>query len=322
MVELLVAIAILSIVVALIVPRLRLVSKDRNIREAARVVGSVFSSARDRAIAEGSAGVVLVRNPNFVSQTGDNNSVFYAGTRLYQMRSMPPYVGDSLADFATIQLFPDENSPEEIRAIIPLPLEFGIGVVRVNDFIRFNNSPASYRIAQVLKPIPTNDPMFLPLVLAWDNNPALNQPTLDLSSTDFTTNWPAPRYTSPVTFSIERQPRIIQSTETDLPAGYIIDLRYSGPSDDGTIESLNLPSQEDDPETRTIFGTASLQPNEVQILFNSQGAIDRIIVDGISFLAGQSLFFFINEYEPELAAPNINTQQAAEALLTNPENSG
>ncbi len=41
--------------------------------------------------------------------------------------------------------------------------------------------------------------------------------------------------------------------------------------------------------------------------------------NGFSFLAGQSLFFFINEYEPRIAAPNTTTDQAAVALLANPD---
>ena len=96
LVELLVAITILTIVTALVVPRIRVINKERTIREAARVAGSVFSTARDRAIAEGTAGVIIQRNLNFSTTTSSGNRVFFAGTRLFQMRSVPDYIGDCL----------------------------------------------------------------------------------------------------------------------------------------------------------------------------------------------------------------------------------
>ncbi len=126
LVELLVAIAILAIVVALIVPRLRLVSKDRNIREAARVAGSVFSSARDRAIAEGSAGVIIERKPEFrlLPRRPDNRFIMPARVCFKCVR-MPPYVGDSLrrSGYDSADHRHQWQSRLKFRAIIPLPLE-------------------------------------------------------------------------------------------------------------------------------------------------------------------------------------------------------
>ena len=56
LVELLVVISIMTIIFAILVPRLRAVNEDRNIREAARVVSSAFSRASSRAINDGLSG--------------------------------------------------------------------------------------------------------------------------------------------------------------------------------------------------------------------------------------------------------------------------
>ncbi len=60
-------------------------------------------------------------------------------------------------------------------------------MLQTNDFIRFNNSLASYRIAEVLPP---NGMSNRCCPVLWDDNPV--EPILDLIATDFTTNWPAP----------------------------------------------------------------------------------------------------------------------------------
>jgi len=70
LVELLVVISILSVMTAIMIPRLRVINKDRNIREAARVVGSTLVKASNRAVNEGVAGLIAERHDNFV---GANN---------------------------------------------------------------------------------------------------------------------------------------------------------------------------------------------------------------------------------------------------------
>ena len=55
LIELLVAIAILVIIAAILVPQLRFASADRNIREASRLVASTFAQASQRAINDGEA---------------------------------------------------------------------------------------------------------------------------------------------------------------------------------------------------------------------------------------------------------------------------
>ena len=128
------------------IPRLRTINKDRNIREAARIVGSVFANASQRAIAEGGAGVLLERNLNYTSTAGIPGvipGVKFACTTLYTLRSLPPYIGDDDTAEATISLAVSLRSrhPSSTRPMNP--------VVETNDYISLNNSSIRYRISDV-----------------------------------------------------------------------------------------------------------------------------------------------------------------------------
>ena len=72
LVEILVTITIMVILTALLIPNVRTVTKDRNAREAARLVGSIMSQASQRAVNDGVAGIVLFRNPNFFIDVDGN----------------------------------------------------------------------------------------------------------------------------------------------------------------------------------------------------------------------------------------------------------
>ena len=125
LVELLVVISILSVIFAVMIPRLRAVNEDRNIREAARVVASAFSKASSRAINEGLAGLMIVPNPNFQQATSNNFGVtdfdgpFFAGTRIFQMRRLPPYIGD---DESSVAWSAVDNDGMPIPVVIDRPL--------------------------------------------------------------------------------------------------------------------------------------------------------------------------------------------------------
>ena len=59
-----------------------------------------------------SAGVIIERNLNFVAHTAAGNCVYYAGTRLFQMRSLPPYVGDSFDVPGNVPAITDINESD------------------------------------------------------------------------------------------------------------------------------------------------------------------------------------------------------------------
>ena len=333
LVELLVAITILTIVTALVVPRIRVINKERTIREAARVAGSVFSTARDRAIAEGTAGVIIQRNLNFSTTTGSGNRVFFAGTRLFQMRSVPDYIGDALDAQVEIEYEIEPDGPDadeepdvvSISAKIDKPLEFLFPdeqdfndafppVISAGDSIQIGT--LRYQIFEIT-PDPDDVDSIL-LVLDWDNDRIFDN-SLDTTRTDFVSNSPAPMNGLTAEFSIERQPRKIESSVVDLPAGYIIDLRYSGP-----IEALPPDDFDNDAETATTFGRGLAadadqtlpQNSEIRVVFDRLGSVDKVLLNGESELVGASLSLLINEFDPGL---QLGTQAMAETLLSNPE---
>ena len=368
LVELLVAVAVLSIIVALIVPRLRIASKERNIREAARLVGSAFSTARDRAIVEGGAGIVIERNPNFVSQANGDN-VYFAGTRISQLRLKPPFTGDDQNDFAMFGTVTLGTGEEVIRGLIIQPIDHDPAneryIVAAGDLIKVNGS--TYRIREVLSAI--NNVQFqvqtpgsfepfcrteydanqtfnlLPFYLDWDNDQDSTN-GLSLGAVDYVTGEPSPELTPGAgsngpfmfnaindtvhcDFSIKRLAvdRLTsnQSTSIDLPEGYVIDLRYSGPTDG----SASTPGGVDgNDETHTVASLAAAnQDDDFYVLFDEQGAISEFLYyyedsSGSRVLArpfaSQSLFLFINEYDPTAIIADVGQQ--AEALLSGEDN--
>ena len=98
LIELLVVISILVVLAGFLIPRLRMLNKDRNLREAARIVASSFSTASQRGVSDGVAGIEIVRNGNIV----DTGGVNYAGTVVYQLRKVPNYTGDVAGSLAAI----------------------------------------------------------------------------------------------------------------------------------------------------------------------------------------------------------------------------
>ena len=172
LIELLVVISIMAALTALMIPRLRAVNQDRGIREAARVVGSKFAEASDRARRDGAAAVTLVRNPNMV----DVDGVLFGVSTIFLSRAVPNFIGDE-----------DVTRPASMRSNdvirIPEPLEFDLAtpeenVVRVGDSVRISasrpvTSTVAYRIIGIA-PVSGTDPRELDLLL--DLNPAQPAP--------------------------------------------------------------------------------------------------------------------------------------------------
>ena len=192
LIELLVAIAILVIIAAILVPQLRFASADRNIREASRLVASTFAQASQRAINDGEAGVLIVRNPNITE-----DDVAYAATSMFLMRRIPRYVGENLDAVATRM--------SDTLVSIETPLEqAALGTIRVGDQISFGNqSQLRFLINDIA-----------------ESGANLN---LTLAPSPFG----APP-NDPSKFVIYRQPRRLASSRVDLPTGYLVDLRLSG----------------------------------------------------------------------------------------------
>ncbi|MDB2525154.1 type II secretion system GspH family protein [Mariniblastus sp.] len=319
LVELLVVISILAVITAVMLPRLRTINKDRNIRESARVVGSLLAKASQNAVNDGTAGVIVERNENFV----DDEGVMYGATTMYLMRKVPVFTGDfatgdpkgqatPLADY-TLDIYP----PFESDAVL------------VNDYISVNFNSVKYRIIGIA---PSDTDLDGTALVTLTLSPGMGGAVL-----------PAlPPAGSSVPFVVHRQPRKLASSRVDLPNGFLVDLRYSGPINENanTAGSLVEPS-------RSWFDEIILPPNPnlnpvaqlnmgyasrtVQIIFNSNGGVDRVYyynpyldvnyVDefenpadfpdadkfGSGFIDSRipngPLFFYVSEYEIE-SLPN------------------
>lgn len=270
LIELLVVVAILSVLTAIMIPRLRVINKDRNSREAARIVGSMLSQVSNRAINEGSAGLIIERNPNFV----DANGVSFAGVRMYAMRRIPPFTGDDLESPATIV----SSNSTSMTISIPRPLEHTATnpLVQVHDLIRLNHNSVRYRVLDV-----NATPATLILRLALGLKPGYGaiRPTLTTGAE--------------VPYVVYRQPRKLESSRVDLPDGYFIDLRFSGPL---------VPTDPTAPRERgSVFDLVT--PGTVHLYFGGDGGIDRytFINNGgtaINDVARDAFYFFITAYEP------------------------
>ena len=342
LVELLVVITIMTIVTALIIPRVRVLNKDRNIRETSRVIGSLLASASNNAIAQGAAGVVFERNRNFVERNDANDQdVFFACTRMYLMRAVPDYNGDDEEDQARLFL-DDVTEPLEpkLRVEIPRPLDYDPStqtfVVRRNDQISFDSSRTFFTIdSDVVLIEPSPGIEFLTFTLAFDDGggstPAELE-VLNLNQPEFFSGVPAPSLSPGAqgdkAFTIRRQPQLVESSLVELPPGYYIDLRYSGPLDLGNdIDNDGIPEGEDNDEsTFTKFGLLNSYPNgpfngpssDVFVMFDDTGGINNIQYSQQNVVLGQSLALFVTEYDVENAdlAGNVPAIRTSRDILS------
>ena len=280
LIELLIAISILVIIAAILVPQLRFASADRNLREASRTVASLFAQASQRGINDGEAGVVIERNPNILAADG----TAYAGTSLFMLRRSPRYVGDAPDAKAervrqSSEAFPATTDELDVHAsdvYIPLPFEQeDLGLVQVDDQISFASQP---------------NIRFLITAVETDRDVVDNTDKLRLSLASTSDFWtledyiPVPEITEDPNvadvsqqviggFSIARSPRKLVSSRVDLPAGYLIDLRFSGPVN---LEDDQVLFNQDDRSVVDLSDPDAV-PNSVTYIFNSRGAIDRFI---------------------------------------------
>lgn len=218
LVELLVVITIMSAIAILIIPQVRTVTRERNLREAARTVELVFAEASSRARADGFAGVAIARNTNFshyVNNTATpldpaGQKVYHAGYVLYQMRQPLPWKGNAEDARAEITAAGGGSFTARIEA----PYDSRI-VIEPGSRLRLGNSPVQHRVIAVQPVAPVVTTPEIDLICLHD--PFVPAPKV--SSTDL------------VRFALLRRPEVITSTATPLPKGYFINLNYSGALD-------------------------------------------------------------------------------------------
>ena len=298
LVELLVAMAILTILTAIIVPRVRTVNKDRNVREATRVVGSAFAKASQRAVTDGSAGILIRRNPNFLgyvdlNQNGlqdaatEPSNVYYAGTSITFLRKVPDYT-DDYGMQATIQgssthsgvFVPSGQRIAKIRLPVDHDPANGQFVIQPRDKFFIGSRPTPYTIERVMVIRETNTVTseqidYLELLLeTW--TPSSRAAMLPPANGSYP-------------YRIERMPREAKTTQFDLPAGHFVDLRHSGSFLAGiTVNDSNSARTMDTATYPDYFRMAMTRPTledgsgnrfaseDVRVIFNREGEIDRI----------------------------------------------
>jgi prepilin-type N-terminal cleavage/methylation domain-containing protein len=289
MIELLIVISIMSAVAILVIPQVRTVSRERNLREAARTVELVFAEASSRARADGFAGVVIARNTNFYHYVNNTASpldpvgqkVYHAGYVLYQMRRALPWTGNDVA--ATAQVFDSDMTArtDDLYARVERPFDSRI-VIEPGSQILFGQSPVTYRIVAVYYPV-TGNPASCPFLPTGLGLPlATDPPQLDLICVREPFIDATVLVGSTPNFSILRRPEVITSSATSLPKGYFINLNYSG--------ALDVP-----------LGGADLDGSDYTWtdLVQNIPVIDRTLVDPAYALA--------NTGDPVLYPANVDT---------------
>ncbi|HMP78757.1 MAG TPA: type II secretion system protein, partial [Pirellulaceae bacterium] len=277
MIELLVVIAVMVLLAVLLIPQIRVISKDRTLRESARVVSATIVEAVERARVEGSAGVVLVRNPRFyryVDNVGtladpQGARIFYACYSLFQLKNLPPYVGNYISDRALFLNPIPGNTTFDV--VVPAPYDNNIRI-ETGTYLQLGGSPNKYMIEAV------NVLAVPPFPLAPEN---LVQITFSVRP--FQSGPPA-GHGQAMTFKIHRRPKVMMNTEVSLPRGYFINLNYSGDLESSMIDPDNndftwtwftqslpvvpLPAPQN-------FHDPNMEP--IYILFDSDGSVDRVL---------------------------------------------
>ena len=202
LIEILVVLVIAGVVLSIAIPRIRTVNKERNLREASRVLGSAFANASQRAVIDEVAGVRISRAPNFIQGTRQ-----FAATEVSTLRRVPNFQGDALNAMVT-------NATLDNVIHIAMPLEqTTLDIVRAGDFISFGTSATKYLITDVRERTAETG--------AIGSSPLEMRLTLDLAGY-------LPNPADGSSFTIHRRPRLLRSSTASLPANHIIDLRFSG----------------------------------------------------------------------------------------------
>lgn len=245
-IELLFVLIVATILLSVAIPRIRLLTQERGVREAARIVASKFSIASEQARANGTAGVLIRRNPNFV-----DGAYWFAATEIGVLRAVPNFVGDqSYEKGLQPPLGATKTSSTEVE--IPIPIEFREqSPIKPGDWISFNHTPAQYEITETNSGNSITDASLpilkLKLEVKEESFPQL-PPKLD----------DAP-------YVIHRQPKLRRSSLQQLPSQYLIDLRFSGydnvvPVFDRSVE----------------VGDTAFENYDIVFLFNRSGEIEKV----------------------------------------------
>ena len=208
LVELLVAISIMVILMAVGVRVMQFSVEDRRTREAARAINVYISSARNRAMETGRPCGVMLRRLQ-------GQPLCVVG--LEQVEVPPAYAGETLDSTARLQVTDTSGGLATVTA--QLTLAINVDLVSKGDLVQFNCQGPFYTIAQ--------PPAATSLTLTLDVRQGQMLP------------WPrTPDLSPPAPYQIFRRPGKSAVAGLQLPVRAVIDLEFSG-TDDDTIGAVS-----------------------------------------------------------------------------------
>ncbi len=234
LIELLVVITILGLLTVIVIPALSGNRENNANRNASQQVSGLISQSRNDAISAG-------RWAGFTVLSAGN------GLDIARCRVPPPYRGDL---FTSTVEFKNNQSPNIVPVFAGDLLNITTANVQPGDFISFRGQPQRYEIADTFTP---------------------SQNGFNIKDPGRTTPWPPTDVD--MTFSIERQPRVVGST-ISLSTESSIDMAWSGYDDGGSYNQFAAGDQ-------------------VSVLFDDRGTLREVVRNGNRIILTGAVFFLI-----------------------------
>lgn len=302
LVELMVLIAVIVIVTAVMVPSVKFLTADRKIREAAREMNAFISSVQSDAMQTGSGGIWIERDPNSPN----------TATRLYRVKSPPPYTGDFFG--AVVQIVEADANPAEILDgldnepntilddLFYADIRFSMAsaassifLIEPGDRIQFDQKGNWFTITAA--PTDIGDP-------DWTS-------TIRVVSTKGPINVVPAGNPITVSFKVRRVPKRSTVGYLDLPTSTMIDLARSG----FTVIDV---------DNNGLFDDGAIQGNEfldqgaggpVIIAFGEDGGVEMVVANGTLGLPDRSLHLLLASDERDDQA-ELNPDYITNPLVT------
>ena len=248
LIELLVVITILGLLTVIVIPALSGNRENNANRNASQQVSGLISQSRNDAISAGRWAGFTVLPP--ASGLSDN------GLDIARCRVPPPYRGDLLPSNVQFRTSASPNIRPFVSgsfSIAPF-LNIVTANVQAGDLISFRGQPQRYEIATSPTPGPTG---------------------FNILNTGVAMPWPPTDVD--MTFSIERQPRVVGST-ISLATESSVDMTWSGYGGIGAY---------------TQFAAG----DQVSVLFDERGTLRELVINGSRTPINGAVFFLIGRVD-------------------------
>ena len=225
LIELMVVIGIMLTIAAVAIPTVRFLTRDREIREAVRMLSTFVDSVRNDAVVDGQAGLWIERSP---LDSSGNRAI-----HVFRAKFPPPYRGDTYNAQAYIEdtgffyhAHFDMNSGDHIF--------FATGGIQAGDEIRFENRGTWYLIQDLNAnvPHPNNGSIMTYQAVLMPVGTPTNAGELNGQR--------YPRLAEgSASYEIRRHPTKDSSRFIEMPEGTFIDLLHSGFDETATSKKIS-----------------------------------------------------------------------------------